>query len=108
MTIGDIILIPFPFAEFNQKQVRPAVVITETADKYKDVVVSAISSVVPAKTSPREFIVFPGGTNQLRVKSIVKSDRIVTVKREDIIAELGKLSEFELNTFKSILGEMVR
>jgi len=48
MTIGDIILIPFPFAEFNQKKVRPAVVITETADKYKDVVVSAISSVVPS------------------------------------------------------------
>ncbi|MBW6534798.1 MAG: type II toxin-antitoxin system PemK/MazF family toxin [Mariniphaga sp.] len=108
MTIGDIILIPFPFAEFNQKKVRPAVVITETADKYKDVVVYAISSVVPSKTSLREFIVFPGGTNRLRVKSVVKSDRIVTIKREDIIAELGKLSEFELNTFKSILAEMVR
>jgi DMSO/TMAO reductase YedYZ molybdopterin-dependent catalytic subunit len=60
MTIGQIILIPFPFAEFNQKKVRPAVVITETADKYKDVVVSAISSVVPSKTSSREFIVLPG------------------------------------------------
>jgi mRNA interferase MazF len=108
MTIGDIILIPFPFAEFNQKKVRPAVVITETADKYKDVVVSAISSVVPSKTSPREFIVFPGGTNRLRVKSVVKSDRIVTVKREDIIAELGRLEESELKTFKLILAGMVR
>lgn len=108
MTIGDIILIPFPFAEFNQKKVRPAVVITETADKYKDVVVSAISSVVPSKTSSREFIVLPGESNLLRVKSVVKSDRIVTVKREDIIAELGKLSDRELNTFKSILAEMIQ
>jgi hypothetical protein len=38
----------------------------------------------------------------------VKSDRIVTVKREDIIAELGKLSDLELNTFKSILAEMIQ
>ena len=108
MTIGDIILIPFPFAEFNQKKVRPAVVIAETADKYKDVVVSAISSVVPSKTSLREFIVFPGGSNRLRVKSVVKADRIVTVKREDIIAELGRLTESELKAFKLILLEMIR
>jgi mRNA-degrading endonuclease toxin of MazEF toxin-antitoxin module len=90
------------------KKGRPAVVITETGDKFRDVVVSAISSVVPSKTSFREFIVFPGGTNRLRIKSVVKSDRIVTIKREDIIAELGKLSELELNTFKSILSEMIR
>jgi mRNA-degrading endonuclease toxin of MazEF toxin-antitoxin module len=70
--------------------------------------VSAISLVVPSKTSSREFIVLPGGANRLRVKSVVKSDRIVTVKREDIIAELGKLSELELNTFKSILAEMIQ
>ncbi|WP_372947913.1 type II toxin-antitoxin system PemK/MazF family toxin [Mariniphaga sp.] len=103
MTIGDIILIPFPFAEFNQKKVRPAAVITETADRYKDVLVSAISSVVSAKKSPREFVVFPGGSNQLRVKSVVKADRIVTVKREDIIAELGRLTESELKTLGAVL-----
>ena len=33
MKIGEIILILFPFAEMTNKKVRPAVVITETADK---------------------------------------------------------------------------
>ena len=36
MKLGDIILIPFPFAELTNIKVRPAVVITETADIYKD------------------------------------------------------------------------
>jgi hypothetical protein len=49
MRIGEIILIPFPFSELNKTKVRPAVVITETKDKYQDLVVSAISSVVPKK-----------------------------------------------------------
>lgn len=41
MKTGDIILIPFPFAEITHVKVRPAVVIAITKDKYKDVVVSA-------------------------------------------------------------------
>jgi len=56
MKIGEIILIPFPFAELNNIKVRQAVVITETGDKYKDLVVSAISSVVPLKLFLREII----------------------------------------------------
>jgi len=32
----------------------------------------------------------------------------VTVKRHEIIAELGKLSDKELQTFKVILIEMIR
>ena len=108
MRIGEIILIPFPFSELNKTKVRPAVVITETKDKYKDLVVSAISSVVPKKLSEREFIVETGYTNNLRVNSIVKVDRIVTVKRHEMIAELGKLNNEEMQSFKSILIEMIR
>lgn len=107
MRMGEIILIPFPFSELNKTKVRPAVVITETKDKYKDLVVSAISSVLPEKLSDREFIINTGNTNNLRVVSVVKTDRIVTVKRNELIAKLGKLTDNELQTFKSILIEMV-
>jgi len=90
--IGDIILIPFPFAELTNKKVRPAVIIAETVDKYKDLVVSAISSVVPSKISQREIILNPNKINNLRAESVIKVDRIVTLKRDDKIADLGKLS----------------
>ena len=107
MKIGDIVLIPFPFSEFTQTKLRPAAVITETSDKYKDIVVSAISSVVPDKLTEREFVVPIGIKNKLRLISVVKTDRIVTVKRENIVAQLGQLNEAELNKFKSILLEMI-
>ena len=100
MRAGDIILIPFPFAELTNKKVRPSVVIAETKDKYHDVIVFAISSVVSAKISANEIVIEPSSVNKLRSKSVIKVDRIVTVKREDMIAPLGKLTESELVVFK--------
>lgn len=107
MKTGDIILIPFPFAEFTNVKVRPAVVITETKDKYKDVVVSAISSVIPPKISDNEMIIRAQNINNLRTDSVIKVDRIVTVKQENIIDRLGRLTEKELTEFKRIFQSLV-
>jgi len=46
METNDITLIPFPFSELSQAKLRPAVVICETSDGYKDMVLSAITSVL--------------------------------------------------------------
>lgn len=62
MKTGQIILIPFPFAGLIDIKICPAVVITETIDKYKDVVISAISSVVPKNISKREVFLKTGQT----------------------------------------------
>jgi hypothetical protein len=47
--------------------------------------------------------------NNLRTDSIIKVDRLVTVKQDDIILTLGKLSSKELklfkNTFKMLVDE---
>ncbi len=100
-------MIPFPYAELTNVKVRPAVVITETFDKYKDIVVSAISSVVPFQLTKREILLKPDESNNLRVESIIKTDRIVTLKRTDIITKLGELQKKELLLFKKTLQEMV-
>ena len=107
MKTGDIILIPFPFAELTNKKVRPSVVIAETKDKYRDIIVSAISSVVSQKTTENEIIIEASSINKLRAKSVIKIDRIVTVKREDMIAPLGKLTESELTMFKQKFKALV-
>ncbi len=100
MKTGDIVLIPFPFAELTSVKVRPAVVICETKDKYRDIVVSAISSVVPKKLSENEILIKHEKVNKLKVDSVIKVDRIVTVKSNDIIAELGKLDHEQIELFK--------
>ncbi|MEO5571574.1 MAG: type II toxin-antitoxin system PemK/MazF family toxin [Bacteroidia bacterium] len=100
MKTGDIILVPFPFAEMTNRKVRPAVIIGFTKDKHKDVIVSAISSVLPEKKTENEIFLEPTAANKLRSRSVLKVDRIVTLKKEDIIVRLGKLTESELATFK--------
>jgi len=100
MKTGDIILIPFPYAEHTHVKVRPAVFITTTKDKFSDVVASAISSVIPKSISENEIIIEPNRSNKLRVKSVIKVDRIVTLKKQDKIADLGNLTETELKIFK--------
>ncbi|MEM9884753.1 MAG: type II toxin-antitoxin system PemK/MazF family toxin [Bacteroidota bacterium] len=101
MNTGDIVLIPFPFAELTNVKVRPAVVISITKDAYRDIVICAISSVVPRVLSDNEFIIQPGGKNNLRVTSVVKVDRIVTLKRKNVITQLGKLDNNQIRIFKT-------
>jgi mRNA interferase MazF len=100
MKTGEIILIPFPFAELTNKKVRPAIVICETKDFYKDLVICAISSVVPKNLTANEMLLKIDSTNNLRANSVAKIDQIVTAKRSDVIAGLGKLSETDLESFK--------
>jgi mRNA interferase MazF len=107
MTTGDIILVPFPYAELTTTKVRPAVVIGLTNDKYEDIIVSAISSVVPSKPKETEIVLTPNRTNNLRAQSVIKVDRIVTLKKENIIASLGRLTVTERNAFKSAFRSLV-
>ncbi|MBS4029058.1 MAG: type II toxin-antitoxin system PemK/MazF family toxin [Ignavibacteriales bacterium] len=107
MKTGEIILVPFPFAELTVKKVRPAVIIAETKDKYRDVIVCAISSVVSFPLSQNEFTLEPTSINNLRARSVVKVDRIVTTKLSDVIDKLGKLSTSELRTFKEKFKKLI-
>ncbi len=93
MKSGDIILIDFPFTIPHQSKVRPALVVTETKDKYGDIVVCAISSVYPAKLGKRELAIKSNHPDfkktGLRVDSVVKIDRIATLRKGDIITKIG-------------------
>ncbi len=100
MNTGEIVLIPFPFAEFTQRKVRPAVVVCETKDAFRDLVLCAISSVLPSQPSDNEVILNTDSENGLRKESVLKVDRIVTAKNQDVIATIGKLGDTDLVRFK--------
>jgi mRNA interferase MazF len=107
MKTGDIVLIPFPFAEFTNRKVRPAVVVCETKDGYKDLVLCAISSVIPLKLTENEILLSVDKENGLRKDSVLKLDRIVTAKEQDIIAQIGKLNASDLQKFKEKFRNLV-
>jgi mRNA-degrading endonuclease toxin of MazEF toxin-antitoxin module len=90
------------------ENVRPCVVVCETKDKYRDVVVSAISSVVPKELNENEILLEADSINNLRVTSIIKVDRIVTLKKADIFARIGELREGHLNDFITKFKNLVK
>ena len=107
MITGTIVLIPFPFAELSNVKVRPALVVCETKDKYGDLILCAISSVLPVTFSSFEIAIHPNQLNKLRVPSVLKVDRIVTLKKEAVITTLGTLSDSEINLFKIKFKDLV-
>ncbi len=107
MKTGDIVLIPFPFSELTQVKIRPAVVVTETKDKYKDLILAAISSQVPPSLSSAEIIIKPDSLNGLRSSSVIKVDRIFTLKAEKVIANIGRLSLNHTNEFTKVFKSLV-
>ncbi len=107
MKTGDIVLIPFPFAELTNRKVRPSVVDCETKDQFADLVLCAVSSVVRDFRSDNEILLSPSLANGLRKPSVLKIDRIVTAKKADIIARLGNLGEADLQIFKTKFKELV-
>ncbi len=107
MRTGDIVLIPFPFAELTNKKVRPAVVVCETTDTYKDLVLCAISSVVPPNPVENEMLLTVDKENGLRKDSVLKIDWIVTAKEYDVIAKIGKLGTNRFEIFKEKFKNLV-
>ena len=106
MKTGTILLIPFPFSELTDIKVRPAVVIAFTKDKYGDIILAAISSQVPTKTTANEILIQPEKRNGLRIVSVIKVDRIFTLKKEKVIAVLGELSVPETEQFITIFKSL--
>lgn len=109
MRTGYIILVRFPFTDLSDTKVRPAVVVCETPDIHKDIIVCMISSVLPIQLNRFKILLQPTSQNGLRTTSVIRIYRIATIASSKIITTLGQLSEFELknfiSTFQSLISE---
>jgi mRNA interferase MazF len=111
VSAGDIILIDFPFTVPAQSKVRPALVITLTEDRFHDIVACAISSVLPERSSSRDIVLskdnphFP--QTGLRASSVIKVDRITTLRQSDVITTIGRCPAEEWKTFITIFRSLV-
>jgi mRNA-degrading endonuclease toxin of MazEF toxin-antitoxin module len=97
---GSSLVVTFPFAVLTNRKVRPCVLICRTKDKYSDLVVAAISSVIPDQLTENEILLQSSTNSGLRKVSVIKVDRIVTMKSEDLIAHIGELENSDLKVFR--------
>lgn len=92
---GDVVLVPFPFADLSGRKVRPAIVISSDPQGFEMIlafVTSVMSNRSPRKAEvellklDREFQV-----SGLKVDSLIRLDKVVTLSGNIVSRRLGKL-----------------
>ena len=96
LTPGKIVLVPFPFDDLSAIKLRPAVCLTEPISANRHVIVAFITSREISDLLPTD-IALPVNhagfkATGLRVNSVLRLHRMVTLSTSIIQRELGRLS----------------
>jgi mRNA interferase MazF len=95
MAKGSVILVPFPFDDLYATKVRPAVCLSDAVGPHRHVILAFISSRVPTQLIESDFVLDQAdpqavGTG-LKVRSVLRLHRLMTVSESLIRRELGRL-----------------
>ena len=93
LTPGKIVLVPFPFDDLSATKLRPAVCLTEPIGANRHVIVAFITSREVSDLLPTD-IALPVNhpdfkTTGLRVNSVLRLHRMITLSTSIIQRELG-------------------
>jgi len=108
MIKGKIVLVPFPFDDLSAVKVRPAICLTEPIGHHRHVVLAFISSRVPHDLLETDIVLNSNSSDfvstGLRVSSIIRLHRLMTVSTALIRRELGRLSQqMQLETDEKLM-----
>ncbi len=96
MTRGKVVLVAFPFDDLTAEKARPAVCLTEPLGTHRHVVLAFVTSRQPDDPLDTDIALDPDDSDfsqtGLRVRSIVRAHRLLTVSSIAIKRELGNLS----------------
>lgn len=89
MKKGDIVLVSFPFTDFSDNKVRPALVLSVGT---LDVIVAFISTQLHRKEQ-MDIELESSSDNRLKRESIIRVAKLVTIEKKLVLGLLGKLDE---------------
>ena len=95
MNKGDIVYISFPFTDLSGVKMRPALII-EAQDQ--DVIVIFITSRIHQFDKDTDIIVHPDPSNRLKVISVFKPTKILTLSKKLVLAKTGVLDKSTLDS----------
>lgn len=110
ITKHKLVLIPFPFDDFDVKKVRPALCLTEPIGFYRHVILAFISSHLPDELLNSDLLINSDDNDfsitGLHVTSIIRLHRLMTAPTLLIVRELGELSPRMQREVSSKLKEL--
>jgi mRNA-degrading endonuclease toxin of MazEF toxin-antitoxin module len=109
MTRGDVVLVEFPYADGGRGKNRPSLVIQNDRDNHRlaNTVVAMISGNIRFAAEPTQVLVDPatepGVSSGLHGPSVVKCCNLFTVRQQDILRTIGRLSDTSLKVVDQAL-----
>lgn len=96
MKRGTIVLTPFPFTDLSSMKVRPALVVSRSDRPGSDVVLAFIATHRGEWLLATDLLVADScgdfSQTRLKVSSVIKLDKLVTIEITVLLGELGELS----------------
>ncbi len=92
---GNIVLVPFPFDDFSDSKLRPALCLTNEIGVYNHIIIAFISSKISSELLTSDLLIVANESKEtgLQVDSIIKLHKLVTISKSLIKRKLGVLSE---------------
>lgn len=100
---GDIILIKFPFTNFTGEKKRPALVLL--GNNEKEMVVCRISG--QEKESVYDIEIKDWKQSGLKLPSIIRLDKLVTIETSIVYKVIGFLKEQEIKDVKKYIKDKI-
>ena len=104
---GDVILAPFPFTDFSETKLRPAVVLWVSSRGSNNIIICFIYSQNLINLQPEEFLISDSdpefANTGLKLSSKVIVSRIVTIDRNLITRRIGNLGIKQLEELNTRL-----
>lgn len=105
-----ILLAPFPFGDLKTRKYRPELCLTEPQRKHQELILAYISSNTIGNKMPSDLIISEKEkdfeTTGLKISSVVKLNKLLTLPKNMIAGQLGSLSSTQVKSVKNKLTKL--
>lgn len=103
-TVGDVVIVPFPYADFSVLKKRPALVVAYA--EFNNLILCQITSNPHASKRALSLTDNDFKSGSLRMGSFVRPDKLFTIERSLIVAKSGSLKGGKLSAVKTKLRQL--
>ena len=102
--VGDVVIIPFPYADFSKFKKRPAVVVSDA--EFDNLILCQITS--KAETSKRAILLKDGDflKGSLQLNSFIRPDKLFTIEQSIIEAKIGSIKGDKTEAIKGVIRQL--
>ena len=99
MKRGDVVIVEFPYVDGRRGKNRPALIVQNDRDNERltNTIVTMISGNIRNAAEPTQMLIDPsnseGSSSGLHGLSVVKCNNLFTIARQDILRNIGNLSQ---------------